>query len=132
MNKIIVELPLYYEIKYKTKKNKKVLVGMNNYRNWHYHLSNEIKTYYTDLIFKQLNSTDIRFNKYKIEAYLYYKNQQSDLDNSCSVLLKFLNDALQKLNIVKNDNVKYLESVLYLVVGKDVNNPRVEFIIEPI
>ena len=48
-NSIVLEFPIYYTQKFKTKKDKKLLVGLNNYRNWHHYLSNAIKIYYHNL-----------------------------------------------------------------------------------
>ena len=34
---IKLEFPIYYTQEFKTKKDRKLLVGLNNYRNWHHY-----------------------------------------------------------------------------------------------
>ena len=121
---ILISLPIYLPIK----KNKMTLIGMNWYRNEHFSTLNKVKKIYKQLIQNQI-VTNLKFTTYNVEAILYYKNARSDLDNSISVILKFVNDALQELDIVTNDNVNNFIEFNGKVGGLDKTNPRLEIII---
>jgi len=126
--KLEFSVPLYMKIK----KDKLTLIGLNWYRNAHFTELNKVKKAYAHYIKTQLLDNTIKFNKYKIYINLYYKNTLSDLDNSTSVILKFVNDALQKEGIIENDNLKFFNAYSAFVAGMDKNNPRLEIIIEGI
>ena len=121
---ILISLPIYLPIK----KNKMTLIGMNWYRNEHFSTLNKVKKIYKQLIQNQV-VTNLKFTTYNVEAILYYKNARSDLDNSISVILKFVNDALQELDIVTNDNVNNFIEFKGKVGGLDKTNPRLEIIV---
>lgn len=128
-----LELPIYYTQKFKTKKGKTFLVGMNWYRNAHYFIQNEVKKHYHDLVVLALS--DFKGDSlvsYRVKYKLYYKNPSSDLMNVVSLTDKFFNDAIQELGLVKNDNVKFYKKCFIEVVGQDRENPRVEIELEDI
>lgn len=125
-------LLVYYVQKFKTKKDKVILMSLNWYRNSHYTISNEVKHYYHNLIRDELKDckASLLNEKYKVEYIYYYKNKNSDMANVCSLIDKFTQDSLQELNIVSNDNVRYCQEVVFKVGGMDKLNPRVEISIE--
>jgi hypothetical protein len=43
MDKVIISVPLFVILPRKTKADKKYMLNLNNYRNWHYIVSNIIK-----------------------------------------------------------------------------------------
>lgn len=45
---------------------------------------------------------------------------------------KYILDALQELNIVKQDNVKYHYGTIWSIGGQDTSNPRVEITLKEI
>ena len=112
---IKLELPIYYTFQRKTKKDTKILVGMNWYRNAHFRNSNQIKKFYHELIFlKMLKSQRIK-GSYQVEYLLYPSNANCDLMNVVSVIDKFL-----------NDNIKFYKSMTAGVKEIDKYNPRIE------
>lgn len=117
---ISLSLPVYFEIK----KNKTILVGMNWYRNAHYFEQNKVKQFYTALIFTLLPA--VKYDQYTIQYTYHYKNSSSDLMNVCSIIDKFLQDALQSKGIVQNDTVKYCLGTTCDVGDKDKLNPKIE------
>ena len=119
---ISITLPIYYTKHYKTKPDKTFYVGLNWFRNAYHHEINEVKKYYHSLVSTELPSID---GPYKLEIKLYYKNPVSDGHN-VTIIEKFVLDALQEHNIVKQDNVKYHLGTIWEVAGQDINNPRVE------
>lgn len=133
---IKLELPIYQQIttgRGDKKRNKNILMSMNNYRNWHYQTENKMKHKYHDLVKIRLEHVKTNLTGFiKVSYNLYYKNSQSDLMNVISIIDKYLMDALQELSIIENDNVKnYVECVIK-VAGEDKENPRVEIIVEEI
>jgi Holliday junction resolvase RusA-like endonuclease len=126
-------LPVYYRETFKTKPSKVFLVGMNVYRNIHFHLKNKIKAHFEWLILDQLMKTDPPkiLGKYEITYTYYYKSSVSDLMNIVSLTSKFTNDALQTYGAVVNDNVQYCVKESAIVGGQDKLDPRVEIKITP-
>ena len=127
---INIELPIYYTFERKTKKDNKILVGMNWYRNAHYRNSNLVKQHYHKLIYSKVTQSQKLKDKYMVSYMLYPSNSNCDLMNVVSVIDKFLNDALQDSGVVINDNIKFYKHMLATVKEIDKINPRIEIIIE--
>ena len=115
-------IPLYYEVEYKTKSNKTILINNNWYRNAHYQIANKVKHYYKELVLDQIEDPK-EMNEVRIECELYYKSVVSDLDNY-SILLKFVLDPLQEIGVLVNDNVKYVKEINWKVIKQDKLDPR--------
>jgi hypothetical protein len=120
-------LPIYQNIK-----GKNTLMGLNWYRNAHYHVLNKIKKLYSEEIFLKLRRNRKVFERYCVEYHLYHQNSSCDLMNVVSVIDKFFQDALQELKIVSNDNVKHCCNVSSRVIEQDKINPRIEIIVRSI
>ena len=123
---IKLELPIYHTFQRKTKKDTKILVGMNWYRNAHFRNSNQVKQYYHKLIHSKVTQSQKLKNKYMVSYMLYPSNSSCDLMNVVSVIDKFLNDALQDCGVVINDNIKFYKSMTAGVKEIDKYNPRIE------
>jgi len=116
-------LPIYYEQVFKTKKNKMILVGMNNYRNWHYILSNKIKSHYCSLIKSQYDGS--KFENPLVHYKIYAKRRGVDGGNIRSVIEKFVLDGLVEVGAIPNDTIDYIdEDRSNYSIDKD--NPRAE------
>ena len=118
---IKITLPVYYSTPKKT-----ILVGLNWYRNACYFEQNKVKQLYHELIVTQLANSSVKLKTYQITYVYHYKSKISDLANVCAMMSKFLNDALQSLNIVINDNVQFLLEETYCAGTHDPINPRIE------
>lgn len=118
-------LPIYYTEEFKTKPPKVWLLGMNNYRNWHYHLKNKSKVYYHELIANQTLSSP-KFEKFSVHYKLYYKNISSDPSNIIALVEKYTLDGLKEAGVIIDDNLKYHISSSWEVIGKDTLDPRVD------
>ena len=127
---ISLELPIYYTFERKTKKDNKILVGMNWYRNAHFRNSNQVKQHYHKLIHSKVMQSQKIKDKYMVSYVLYPSNANCDLMNVVSVIDKFLNDALQDCGVVVNDNIKFYKHMIATVKEIDKENPRIEIIIE--
>ena len=127
---IKLELPIYHTFQRKTKKDIKILVGMNWYRNAHFRNSNQVKQHYHSLIYSKVTQSQKLKDKYMVSYMLYPSNSNCDLMNVVSVIDKFLNDALQDSGVVVNDNIKFYKHMIATVKEVDKLNPRIEIIIE--
>ena len=124
-------LPIYYTKNYVRKPSKTFLVNMNWYRNAFHHLSNEVKTYYHDLVKEQVKDSDETFNKYTLHTKVFYKNKSCDGRNIVPVIEKFVLDALQEAEVTTEDTVKEDLGGSWEVADQDKDNPRVEIEIIP-
>ena len=127
---IILELPIYYTFERKTKKDNKILVGMNWYRNAHFRSSNQVKQHYHNLIYSKVTQSQKLKDKYMVSYMLYPSNSNCDLMNVVSVIDKFLNDALQDSGVIVNDNIKFYKHMIATAKEVDKLNPRIEIIVE--
>jgi len=102
--------------------------------NAHYHIKNEVKQYYTQLITAQLKADKVQpiKGKYELAFEYYYKNARTDLDNVCAMANKSFNDAAEAYGLVENDNVKHCVRSCYYVSGEDKENPRMEIYIRAV
>jgi hypothetical protein len=106
---------------------------MNELRNSHYHMQNNIKSWFTDYfmgIFLKEKPVPI-VGPYEVAYVYHYKNSASDLGNVCSLADKYFCDAIQLAGVVVDDNVDYCKQITFLVGTKDVENPRVEIFLKP-
>lgn len=126
-------MPIYYTQEFKTKDNKTFLVGMNWYRNAHYHISNKVKKERHELVCSQIGPSPAeKIEKYKLHITLYYKNSNCDGSNISSLVEKYVLDAIQEHGVVENDNVKFHLGTTWEIGGQDKENPRAEVIIKEI
>tara|TARA_R110002033_G_scaffold6493_4_gene25364 strand:+ start:2284 stop:2598 length:315 start_codon:yes stop_codon:yes gene_type:complete len=101
---------------------------MNNYRNWHYQVSNDIKRKFKSNISHKL---DFRFDgKIRIE-YFYFApdNRTRDLMNVISVVDKFFQDAMVENDCIVSDDLSTVVEVNSCYMGVDKQNPRLDVMI---
>jgi hypothetical protein len=120
---MILELPIYWTKKYKTKKDKTCLMSLNWYRNAHHFDQNKMKKDYHELVHKQIDDTKIS-STFKLKIEIYYKNPSCDGANIAALIEKVTLDALQEENVIINDNVQYHLGSSWEVLGQDKDNPR--------
>lgn len=118
----MITLPVYLNLT----KTKQTFVAMSWFRNAHFHSQNKAKKMMHELLIPQLTNFRPVTLYYSVLYVYYYKNVVSDLPNAGALASKFFNDSLQTLNLVPNDNVKYLLAEHYVVGGQDKLNPRIE------
>lgn len=118
----MITIPVYLNLT----KTKATFLSMGWLRNAHYFNQNKAKKMMHELLIPQLTNFSPVTLYYSVLYVYYYKNVVSDLPNAGALASKFFNDSLQTLNLVPNDNVKYLLAEHYVVGGQDKLNPRIE------
>jgi len=121
-----IDMPLHVIESNKT--NKKTHINLNNYRNWHYQKSNNVKKIYSSIVHNLLQKHKfIRLEKIRIEFLMIRGDKRRvDRSNVLSIHEKFFCDAMTNLGIIKDDNDKHIISTSYSSGEIDKINPRVE------
>ena len=123
---ITITCPLHVVLPRVRVADKKCIINLNNYRNWHHHVSNDIKIAFKDAIKTQLDG--VQFPKPCVYVFNYYAADLRlvDLENPCSILCKFFSDAATECGCQLDDNHKHLPMILHAYRGVDRENPRCE------
>ncbi len=124
--------PLYIDLPRKTKKDKRIYINMNTYRNLHYVVSNKVKKMYLEAVREQLEGITIQTPV--CVTYKVFKGTARRLDklNVISVTAKFLMDAVTELGCWEDDNDDIIKTETILPTEIDRGHPRVEVIIKSI
>ena len=123
-SKIVVSMPLF--VTTGKKKITKQYINLNNYRNWHFLVSNDIKKKYKDIAWEQVRKLKI-LNQISLEFIIFKAdNRIGDRANVLSIHEKFFCDALTELGCIQDDNDNYITQTTYRSGGVDKTNPRVE------
>lgn len=120
-------MPLYI-----VKAGKKRYINLNNYRNWHYQVSNQLKIAYKNIVNQEMQQFRLlKLNKIAL-TFILYKGDKRKVDraNVLSIHEKFFCDALVDLGYLPDDNDNYIQSTHYYSGDLDRLNPRVDVIIE--
>ncbi len=127
MKKLELTFPIYYTQEFKTKKPKVWLIGLNNYRNWHYMLSNQVKLHVHSLVKKQVGRKKIK-TPATFHYKIYAKRRGTDGPNIRSVMEKFISDGLVECGAMENDSIEHIteDTSKYFI---DKTNPRIEVVI---
>lgn len=126
MLELKISCPLSITLERKTKRDKKVSINLNTYRNLHFILNNNVKKKYKDIIRQQIG-------RVKLETpleitYRVFKPTKRKLDkmNVVSITSKYLLDALVELKVIEDDNDDYIKKETILPTAYDKGNGRVE------
>lgn len=105
---------------------KKYHINLNQYRNWHYQVSNMVKKEYLNQVKNQIEN--IKFNSKISLIFTLYKGSARKMDraNILSIHEKFFCDALVHCGCIEDDNDDYITSTHYYSGGIDKDNPRVQ------
>ncbi len=131
MNIQVLTVPLRLEVG--VVKKRTYYLNLNGFRNWNFQLSNQLKKLFKISVTSQIRALTPCTQPVEITFVIYYPtNRAFDLDNIGSVVCKFTNDALVELDILIDDNYKYVKKIAYEFGGVDKLNPRVEVKIKEI
>lgn len=120
---MIISMPLY--IKMGIRKPKKYYINLNNYRNWHYQVSNNLKASYKAILAPKVRG--MTFGMLALSFTLHRGDKRRvDRSNILSIHEKFFCDALVECSCIKDDCDEFLESSHYYTGSIDKDNPRVD------
>jgi Holliday junction resolvase RusA-like endonuclease len=129
---INLKCPLYVDLPRKTKKDKRVYINMNSYRNLHFLVNNQVKKMYLEAVREQLEGLTIQT---PVEiTYKVYKKTSRRLDkmNVVAITSKYLLDAVTELGCWEDDNDDHVKTETILPTELDRANGRVEVTIRSI
>lgn len=108
-------------------KAKKFILNLNVYRNAHHMTLSKSKSLYSEIVKGILGETDSKFTKVKIIYTLYPKDRRrKDLSNVCSIVDKYVCDALVEKGILPDDDYTVVTNVEFKFGAVDKENPRVD------
>lgn len=126
-----IALPLTLTIPRKTKGDRTIALNMNIMRNLHYHVMNQAKVLWKDVVLRAIGSINMVYTSprppYQFVYTVYPANGRVfDLANVCAAIQKFTDDALQELGVIENDNYKHIRAIEYRFGKIDKERPRCE------
>ena len=130
-----VPLSVHYRTSKRGKKVHEFKLNLNEYRNLHYIHLNAAKQQFNHDIFYTVR--DFKSHElappYRVTYQLWAPFRvQLDLMNVCSVVDKFVCDALVKYGILIDDSYQYITAVDSRFAGIDKANPRVVVTLESV
>lgn len=116
-----------------TKPNgKKYHLNLNQYRNWHFQVSNNLKRKYLDVMETQMSKVTFDSPIRLIFTLHRPDKRRVDRSNILCIHEKFFCDALTHYKCIKDDNDQFIVETVYRTGCIDKTNPRVDIQIEPI
>jgi len=114
-------------------KKKMYYLNLNKYRNWQFHVNNQLKKSFKIEVISRLRQLHPVEPPCKLTYTIYYPTKREfDIDNIGSIVGKFTHDALIEAGIIEDDNYKCVAHINYVFGGIDKDNPRCEVVIEEI
>lgn len=105
---------------------RKFILNLNNYRNSHYRILNNVKIAYKEFMKEQILKQDNEITK-AVFIYTVYKGDKRhfDIGNIVSIHQKFFEDALVELGKMEDDRYSVVPMFIGCYGGIDKDNPRV-------
>ncbi len=125
VRELVLECPTYVVLPMKTKKDKKISINLNTYRNLHYLVESKAKKLFKDIMRKQLEGLEIQT---PVEvSYKVFKasNRRLDKMNVISITSKYLMDAITEFGCWEDDDDTNIKKEILLPTEVDKNYPRV-------
>ena len=132
MEQIKFNTPYSLTLTRKTKKDKKISINLNTYRNLHFQINNQCKKLYKELMREQLEN---RIIDTPVEiTYQVFKPSKRSLDkmNVVSIASKYFLDAVTEYGCWEDDNDDNVKTEIILPTQLDRDNPRIEITIKTI
>lgn len=110
----------------KTKKDVRIAVNMNTYRNLHFLVNNQAKKIYASEIHKYIVDRTIK-TPVTVEYRIYKKSKRKlDKMNVIAVTSKYMMDALSEAGVWPDDNDDFVKTEVIYPTRIDKENPRCE------
>jgi len=122
---MVINSPLSVTLPRKTMPDRKIILNLNNYPNWHYRTYAIAKIIYCEALQGVLSGLKL---KTPIELhYTLFKasNRKSDRMNVGAVIDKFFCDALTHYECIPDDTDEFITRQTFETGGVDKNNPRI-------
>ena len=106
-----------------------MIINLNNYRNWSYIVSNQVKKAYCQAVEPLIGG--LIFKPRLALFFTYYKGscRTSDRSNVLTMQEKFFLDALVEHGCIEDDNDNFIKCTKFDGDEIDRKNPRVEVVI---
>jgi Holliday junction resolvase RusA-like endonuclease len=125
-------LPIAIVLPRKTRKDKRVILNLNNYPSWSFFLYADLKRRYREALAPQLVGQKVA-TPCRLRFTLHRKDKRSgDRQNVLAVQEKFFCDAMTHYGCWPDDTDEYILSTEYVTGDIDRENPRVEVEITPV
>ena len=121
-----VSLPVYIDVPKKTKKDQRVYLNLNVYRNLNSFLNGQTKTLFGERVGWLFRGKKFRTPLRMIFTYYSGSKMKKDLSNVCIVVDKFICDVLVKEGCIEDDSIAEIPEVDYRYGGLDPGNARVD------
>jgi len=118
--------PLAVFLPRKTMDDKKMILNLNNYRNWQFIMNNQVKIAYKEAMRSQLDGLVIKPMVSITLTYWKPTKRRSDRSNVLSIHEKFFCDALVEFGCLPDDNDEVIAHTHYFGGELDRANPRVD------
>ena len=125
-------LPLFVDIPKKKSKGRRFYLGLNPYRNTHFHLLNKAKTLYREQVQDAWYavspySTVLLESPYRFVYTIFPSSgRRFDIANVLPIIQKFTDDSLIEMGIIPDDSWKVIKAIDYRFGCIDKENPRAE------
>jgi len=121
-----ISMPLAVYLPRKTKADQKYIINLNNYRNWNFIVSNQVKKAYAKIAEPKIK--DFKFYLPVELTFILWKRDRRLIDraNPLCIHEKFFCDALTTYGCIQDDNDDFIHSTHYYTGGIDRANPRVD------
>ncbi len=121
---IKISVPLFIDLPRKTMKDKRVYLNLNQYRNLHYLVNNQVKHAFCEALRDVLS--DLKFKDGLDITYTLFKGSKRRIDraNVLCIVEKFFCDAMTEYGCIPDDSDDYIKATHYLDGGLDKENPR--------
>jgi hypothetical protein len=125
-----VNSPIAVYLPRKTKKDRRIALNLNIWRNLHYIVSNQAKQAYRDLMKEHLDG--LVFSEPIALTFVLFKQNKRQIDRSnvLCIVEKCFCDALTYYKCIPDDNDEFIISTSYFTGKLDKDNPRAEVYIK--
>lgn len=126
MNRLEITLPLSVVIPRKTKADKVFYLNLNQYRNTHFQVLNQVKILFKSIVEDAARGCQIdREPPFSFTYTIHPANKRKfDLTNVGSVVDKFTCDALTELGIITDDSCNIIKRVIFEMGEICPDNPH--------
>ena len=130
INELKIICPTFVIIPRKTKKDQKLSINLNTYRNLHFIVESKCKKLFKESVRNQLEG--VEFNTPVEVSYKVYKQSARKLDkmNVIAICSKYLMDAITEFGCWEDDDDTVIKKEILLPTEIDRKNPRIEVIIK--